>query len=179
MMAQDSSDPTGVVGDSRADSALSRARHRKQNAALQMRLARVEWSEIAEVVGYPTPRAAKVAVEQALERELDEDPHSKDLMRNMAGQQFNRMIRAIWAKAMDPDHPDQLSAQRELRTNIQAYSKLYGLDAPSEMIVHTPTREELDAWVNAQSRTKATLLEEDNIFDVEVVEEEQDALPAG
>lgn len=178
MMAQDSSDPTGVVGDTRADSALVRARHRKQNAALQLSLAQVGWDEIAEAVGYPTARAARVAVEQALEREWKEDPQTKERMRRMAGQQFSRMIRAIWKKAMDPEHPEQLAAQRELRTNIQAYSKLYGLDAPSEMIVHTPTREELEEWVTLATATKATVLEEDDIFDVEVIEEEQDALPA-
>lgn len=178
MMAQDSSDPTGVKGDSRADSALIRARHRKQNAALQMALARVGWDEIAEVIGYPTARQARVAVEQALERELGEDPNAKDKMRNMVGQQYNRMVRAIWAKAMDPKNPEQLQAMSRLREINQSYTKLYGLDAPSEMIVHTPTREELDAWVNSQTKAEVASLEEDDIFDVEWTEDEQDALPA-
>lgn len=178
MIEQDSSDPTGVKGDSRADSALVRARHRKQNAALQMRLARVEWSEIAEVIGYPTARQAKVAVEQALERELNADEDSKEKMRNLAGQQYNRMIRAVWAKAMDPNNPEQLAAQRELRATVQAHTKLYGLDAPTEVTLHTPTREEIEAWVENTASTRTLTLEEDNIFDAEWEEDGPDALPA-
>ncbi|HEY5419145.1 MAG TPA: hypothetical protein VIL10_00285, partial [Marmoricola sp.] len=64
MQAQDSSDPTGVVDTSgHGSKEITRARQRKSNAALSLAMAGANWKDIARTCGYPTPRAAKVAVE--------------------------------------------------------------------------------------------------------------------
>lgn len=152
MMQQNSEDPTGVSqvsprarnGD--AGTTTSRARSRKANAAVQMRLAGATWAEIAEALGYPTPRVAMVATERALEKQL-KNPEDREKMRQMDGARLNRLLRSIWSKAIDPDHPDQLIAVTKAREILAQHAKLYGLDAPTEVIVHTPTREQLEAWV--------------------------------
>lgn len=154
MQQQDSSEPTGV-----ADLSVGRpankgvatpvqvSRNRKAQAALQLRLANLTWEEIATSVGYPTARAAMVATERALVKELHEDTDSREHMREMAGARLNRLLRSVWPKAIDGEHPEHLLAASKAREIIDRHIKLYGLDAPTEVIVHTPTRTELEEWV--------------------------------
>ena len=70
-MQQDSSDPTGISEDNKPSKEANRARQRKANAAYKMALSGANWKQIARVCGYPTERAAKVAVELMLELGVD------------------------------------------------------------------------------------------------------------
>lgn len=182
MMAQDSTDPTGVSGprrvhgDGTQDQGLRRARNRKADAAVQLKMAGATWAEIAEVLGYPTPRQALVAVERALVRQLSTE-QDKAAMRALAGARLERLLRSVWPKAVDPDSPDHLTAASKARELLADHRKLFGLDAPTEVIVHDPTRTELEAWV-AKVLAGRTVVEEYDIIDGETVEEPH-ALPAG
>lgn len=146
MQAQDSSDPTGVAevpGTGKGH--VSVARTRKANSAVQMRLAGATWAEIAEVLGYPTARQALVSVEHTLEKQLlTED---RDHLRRVAGARLDRLLRSVWPKAIDPSHPDHLLAVTKAREIVDRHAKLFGLDAPVEVIVHNPTQAELEEWV--------------------------------
>jgi len=148
MKSQDSSHPTGVSGNSGKGhgSDVANARHRKASAAIQMRLAGATWEEIAIGLGYPTARQALVATERALVKQLASD-EDRDKMRKIAGARLERLLRSVWPKAIDPDHPDHLLAVTKAREIVDRHAKLYGLDAPQEVIVHAPTRTELEAWV--------------------------------
>lgn len=151
MQQQDSSEPTGVAQVTPHPNGQSQATHlsrnRKANAAVQMKLAGATWSDIAETLGYPTPRAALVATEKAMERALREDTESREKMRKVAGARLDRLLRGVWPKAVDPDHPEHLVAADKARSIIDRHIKLYGLDAPTEVVVHTPTTTELERWV--------------------------------
>lgn len=167
MTQQDSSDPTGVTGGK--NGALVRARDRKQNAALQLKLAGANWEEIAQAIGYPTPRAALVAVENALEREL----HTEDnqaAMRGLAGKRLERLLRSVWGKAVDPDNPEHLPAVGKSRELLQDYAKLYGLNAPTEIAVHNPTQEEIQRWVATVAAANAPKVQEYDIIAGEIEE---------
>lgn len=170
--AQDSSHPTGVVDvdGGRGGSALARARDRKANSALQMRVAGASWDEIAEVIGYPTARAALVATEKALEKEL-QAPESQQFMRQMAGRRLDRVLRSVYANAINPDHPDHLAYVDRVRQLVNEYSKLMGLNAPQEYIVSSPAQQELERWVARVTQVSMPTVEEDDIFDAEVVED--------
>lgn len=176
-MAQDSSDPTGVVSDNPRDKEVIRARDRKANAAIEMKLAGANWDDIAEVLGYPTGRAALVATERALEKELREA--SKDSLRLLTQKRLDRLLRAVWAKAIDPASPEQMVAVTKARELIADHRKLFGLDAPTEISVHSPSESEIEQWVASVTRSNAPELEEADIFDDydivegEVVEERQ------
>lgn len=177
MMQQDSSDPTGVSSNNGGDSALSRARNRKAAAALQMAIAGAEWNEIAFVLGYPTAREARVAVEKALESELHEE--SRDKMRQMAGQRLQRLLRGVWPKAINENHPDQMTAVMRAHGVIESYVKLYGLAAPTEMVVHSPSVAELERWVAGAVSSSVPQLPEADLFEdgeeVETVKGELEA----
>lgn len=169
-MRQDPTDPTGVFDDSpRGDRGVRRARERKANAALQLHIAGLSLDEIAEQLGYPDGGAVRVAIELSLERELHEE--SRDQMRKMVGLRLQRLTKAVWAKAINPDSPEQLAAQREARANLAEFVRVYGLAAPTEVLVHTPTAAELENWVQTVVQKSVPELEEADIFEGEVIED--------
>ena len=171
MQYQDSSDPTGVHGETGAEvpgNSVSRARMRKANSALQMRLAGATWNEIATALGYPTARTALVATEKALEREL-RHTDDREKMRRLAGARLDRLLRSVWSKAIDTQSPDQLLAVSKAREVIADHRKLFGLDAPVEVVVHNPTQAELEAWVAKVSQVAIPKVPEYNIVTGEVI----------
>jgi hypothetical protein len=171
---QDSSDPTGVVDgrhrNTESGSEAAKLRNRKADAAMSMRLSGANWSEIALVCGYPTPRAALSAVEKALVRRLD-DTNDRDLMRKLAGMRLERLLRGVWTKAIDPDNPEHLAAVQRGREIIDRHAKLFGLDAPAEIVIHSPTQGELEDWVLRVTSTIVQPVEEPDIFEAELVED--------
>lgn len=179
MQAQDSSDPTGVADltprQHGTQNTLVRARSRKANAAVQMKLAGATWAEIAEALGYPTARTAMVATEKALEKLLA-NPEDRVAMRVMAGARLERLLRSVWSKAINPDSPDHLVAVSKARDIIDRHAKLYGLDAPTEIIVHNPTTQELEAWVARVVTGSGEPVQEFDIIEGTVME---DAVPPG
>jgi hypothetical protein len=172
VQAQDSSDPTGVRPDhGRGGSTLARARTRKANAAVALRLSGATWGEIAEALGYPTARQALVATEKALERQLRDT--DREAMRRVAGARLERLLLSIWPKAIDGAHPEHLIAASKAREIVDRHAKLFGLDAPTEIVVHSPTQSELEAWVTRVAQLRAPHVEEYDILDGEVVDEPQ------
>lgn len=171
-MAQDSSDPTGVRDDSASgNSEVARARERKANAALQLVMDDgASWIEVAEVLGYPTARAAKVAVEQALERNLQTS--DREHMRRYVAVKLDRLLRAVWGKAIDDENPEQLAAVTVARGLMQDGVKLWGLAAPSEVVISSPSEREIEAWVASVNQKSMPELEEADIFSGDVVDGE-------
>jgi hypothetical protein len=171
MQAQDSSHPTGVnvITDDDGGNAY-RARNRKAAAAIQMQLAGATLAEIAEVLGYSTERAVRVAVEQALEKELHEE--SKEMLRKMVGMRLNRLLRGVWPKATDEDSPEQMIAVLRATGIIDSYVKLYGLAAPTEVIMYNPAEAEIEKWVAEAIGKTIPVVEEGDIFGGEIVKGE-------
>lgn len=178
---QDSSHPTGV-SDERHGRVLTKKgrtggtgdygtipRNRKADAALSLRLSGASWTDIAIALGFPTPRAAMLACERALVKQL-ETTEDRDKMRQMAGARLERLLRGIWTRALDPNDPEQLSAVSRSRELIDRHAKLFGLDAPTEIVVHSPSQSELEDWVLRMTATMVPEVEEPDIFEGDVVE---------
>lgn len=163
MQQQDRTHPTGVSSnkeDITGQQNLIRARDRKAHAAVEMLMAGATLDDICEVLGYPTPRTAQVAIELALEnRLLSTDDKTK--LRNLAASRLERLLRSVWPKAIDPNHPEHLNANTKARENIADFRRLYGLDAPSEVVVHSPTASAIEAWVSRVVQGDATVEEYD------------------
>jgi hypothetical protein len=168
--AQDSSDPTGVaLVSGKASKEIVRARERKAFAALELRIDGADWSTIAEALGYPTARAALVAVETALERKLTITDKAK--LREMAATRLEGLLRSVAPKAKDQTSPEHLAAVGRYREIVADFRKLYGLDAPSEVLVSTPTQREIDDLVGRHVAQQLPDVEEADIVDAELVEE--------
>lgn len=168
---QDSSHPTGVASLGNRDNDAILPRNRKADAALKLRMSGVSWSDVAMTLGYPTPRQAQLAVEKALQRQLD-DPDDKQHMRGLAGVRLERLLQGIWNKAINPADPEQMVAVARARDLIDRHAKLYGLDAPTEFVVHSPTQSELEDWVLRMTGSLVPDVDEPDIFDAEVIEDE-------
>jgi hypothetical protein len=177
VIQQDSTHPTGVSVVTGNEREATSARTRKARAGIQLALAGATWDEIAESLGYPTARMARVAIEKALEHELD-TTQDRDYLRRFASMRLDRLLRAVWPKAIDPDHPDQLAFHARAESILGKYSKLHGLDAPTEITVYNPAEAEMMNWVQQmQSLGKPPVVEYDilasKVEDAEVIEAEE------
>jgi hypothetical protein len=117
-------------------------------AALALRLAGAGYDDVAEALGLPSASLAREHAEAALAARAWDDVKGRDRMRAENGARLERLLRAVWGKATNPDHPESLSAAKVAKELIDRLCRLYGLDAPAEVIIHTPTANEIDAWVS-------------------------------
>lgn len=123
----------------------SQAPPRQGAAATALRLAGASYDEIAETLSLPSANYAReIVIEQLATRLTDAD---RSTLRAEEDARLARLLRSVWAKANNPDHPEHLLAGRFALSVVDRRIKLYGLDAPTEVVVHQPTMSEIDAWV--------------------------------
>lgn len=121
--------------------APSRAR-----AAVNLLIAGASYSDIAKVLDYRTTDLAKRAIWQAIGSiEMDEVRRARE--KELMARRLNTMIGSGWKRANDPHDPDHLAYQRLMLAIMDRQAKLYGLDAPSESIVYTPSQQEINEHV--------------------------------
>lgn len=150
---------------------------RKAVSALSLRVAGASLEDIVRVVGFASTKEAATAIDKALKEELKSDPRNRDKMRSLANQRLERLLRGVWSKAVDPHHAEHLAAVGKAKELIDRHIKLYGLDAPTEMIVHNPNDGEIEAWVMSIMSNAAGNLEEYDILEGEVVSSDDDEDP--
>jgi hypothetical protein len=171
MHSHDSSEPTGIKGELSGGHTVKgnfvgRNRNDKAAAVVAMRVGGATWPEVCLALGYPTPRTAMMAFEKALIKQLA-NPEDRKQLRALAGARLDRLLRSVWPKAINPDHPDHLLALTKAREIVAQQSKLYGLDAPTEIVVHSPTQNEIDEWVGLMLTAQGPRLVNADIIDVE------------
>jgi len=153
---------------------VDRPINQKVISALSLRLAGASLEEICQVVGFASTKEAANAIDKALKEELRSDPKNRDRLRDLANRRLERLMRSVWAKATDPRHPEHLAAVGKAKELIDRHIRLYGLDAPAEMIVHNPDSGEIEAWVlSIMAQSQPDLVEAD-VLDAEVVDEPED-----
>lgn len=118
---------------------------RRAQAAVTLKIAGASYGEIADTLGYSSPSRALTAVETELARAATTT--DKDKVREVNGRRYERLLRSLWVKASDPDHPEHLAAVRTAADIISRHSRLFGAEAPTEVVVHSPTTAELERWV--------------------------------
>lgn len=94
--------------------------------ALELRKGGVSFPVIAKKLGYKHPSGAYEAVRAALKR-TEQEP--ADEVRRIAVERLDRILFAIWQKALDGDYE---AIDRVLRIE-QRRAKLLGLDAPDKI----------------------------------------------
>lgn len=122
---------------------------RQGAAALALRLAGAGFDEVAMALGMDTAGDARVAAEKALEARAWQNEAGRERLRDEATARLERLLRGVWPKATTPDHPEHVIAVRVAKELIDRLIRLHGLDAPAEIVVHTPTAAEIDTWVRA------------------------------
>lgn len=147
---------------------------RNTRTVLQMRIAGYSFDEIAEILSFPDAEAVRKEMEKGAKVLLKEDRQSQAMLRAIVGRRLERMTRAIYNKAIDPDNPEQMVAQQRALANIDRYIKLYGLDAPVEHKVEITPTEQAIADMVTQLAKMGQLPDEMNIFEAELVEDDDD-----
>jgi hypothetical protein len=133
-------------------------------AAVQLRVSGASFEDIATTLGLRNARAALTAVTRELEAQAKLDVHNRDRLRQEESMRLEALMASVWAKATDPDCDEHLPAIRTAVTIIDRHARLHGLDAPSEVVVHTPTQTEMDQWVATMvAHTMPQLVEADVI----------------
>lgn len=141
-------------------------------AAVALRLAGASFNDIAEALGVADAHAARLMVEETL-AVTAVDPQTREMMRAEMNLRLERLLRGVWAKATNPDHPEHIPSGKFALAVADRLIRLNGLDAPAEIVVHTPTMSEIDQWVASVTAEQVRALREleDTIVDGEVVED--------
>lgn len=151
---------------------VERPQNQKGTSALALRVAGATLADIVRVIGFASEDEAVRAIDKALKAELRSDPRQRDKMRGLANQRLERLLRSVWAKAVDPNSSEHLAAVGKAKELIDRHIRLYGLDAPSEMVVHNPDSSEIEAWVMSVLAKGGQEVEEDDVLEAEVVDED-------
>lgn len=173
-MIHDPNDPDGVSDDGvakRKSDDLERARERKGISAMELFIRTRSWEQAALGAGYPTPRAARVAAEKALEKEFKTSSRSQEYMRKYVAKHYDVLVGSLAVKTSDPNHPEHLAAIKVLNELLRSQSRLLGLESPTKLSLIDPTQEEIEQYLNDKIGPP-DLDEEGDIFMDDIVEAE-------
>lgn len=156
----------------------------RQEAAVALRMEGAPYSEIATTLGYSSASQARQAVERSLAA-LANSPEDRDHLRFLEARRLERILRGIWRKATSETLTDEdgherpneehLAAARTALAVIDRHSRLYGLDAPQEMVIYNPTQIELQKWVEqVAANVRSAGPQEVDIISGEVISEVED-----
>lgn len=140
-------------------------------AALALWLAGAGWDEIADALTLPSAATAQEQAYSLLAQRAWSDKDGREKARMQAGARLERLMRGVWPKATDPKNPEHLVAVKAAREIIGDLRRLYGLDAPIEVAMYTPTSAELEEWVSARlgSTSSELLAMEARVIEADVV----------
>lgn len=126
--------------------ASTKDRASRQEAAVTLAVYGATYTEIATRLGYATPHMARLAVERALAAATG--PEDRKRRRDVEGRRLERLLRGVMVQATDEENPEQTAYVRAAAMLIDRRIRLYGLDAPQEMVLYNPTERELQSWLS-------------------------------
>lgn len=138
-------------------------------AALWVRGA--NYPEIADEFGISIP-TARMAVERVLADSLD-DNEDKTKQRHRVSLQLDAFLRSVVDRALDPKDDQQLAYLRAAMQVVDRKARLLGLDAPVNIQLGLPSKDELDQWVTAVAMFNGTAspIEGDPFDEIEMKED--------
>jgi len=143
-------------------------------AVTALKLAGASFSEIADSLGLSSPQEALTLYLADLSTRVNDNDRA--VLRAEANARLERLLRSTWRKATTERDPEHLAAVRVAQGLVDRIIKLNGLDAPTEIVVHSPTVSEIDQWVaTVLAQGAAGMPDEADILDVEYTEEDQGA----
>lgn len=139
---------------------------RPARAAVALRLSGASYEEVAREIGYRNAESARAMVERELGKWADGQPEEREKLRKVASARLDSLLKSVWRKAMDPNDPEHLNAVRAAQGLVDRSIRLFGLDAPTEVVLHSPTELEIEQWV---SRMIGTRVAYGDVVDAEVI----------
>lgn len=154
---------------------------RRDKAAAAMLIAGANAREIAEVLNYSSPGAARAAAERLIGQAYDPTTEYR-AARELIGAQYDALLkasapRALHSKIKDPtdksgesyiENDKQDVFMREYRATLAAKVALFGLAAPQVLRVESPSQRELEAVVTRLAEIeKGEVADSGDIFSVD------------
>lgn len=141
-------------------------------AAVKLRVEGASYADIADTLGLTSPSAALAVIVDHLAVDIPTD--DKDHMRREITASLDALLRGVWSRATDPMAEDQLAAVGRAVSILDRKIRLHGLDAPTEVVVHTPTATEIEQWIASMVAHTMPALQEPDIVDVIDVESSEE-----
>lgn len=158
------------LGSERERQEVAAARPAEVRSYLALWLAGATYPDIAEQMGVKTSKV-RLMIEKALADTVDET-EDRSLQRSKASMQLDRYLRSIAVKALDSNSPDQPLYLRLALQITDRKIRLHGLDAPTSILVATPSDVELREWVAAiVAGNGGAMVEEGDPFELEETED--------
>lgn len=134
-------------------------------AAVHLRLQGTSWADIADTLGLANAKAAV----QVVTRELSSHSgaQDRDMLRAEESERLLSLLRPVMERATDPHDPEHLAAVKTAVAVIDRRIRLLGLDAPTQLAIHTPSTQELEAWVTQMATVGQPQLIEAQIIELE------------
>lgn len=143
----------------------------RQEAAVTLRLAGANYSQIAETLGYASATLARQAVERSLAASSGEDDRTK--LRQVEANRLERILQSLWRKATNDKDEQHLAYARTALAVIDRHIRLVGADTPQEMVVYNPAGAEIEAWVaNVVSKVQGDMPEEFDIIEGQISDDD-------
>jgi hypothetical protein len=136
-----------IMGSDKVRREVAAARPGEVKAYLALWLAGATYPDIAEQMQTTTAKV-KLMIEKALADTVD-DTEDRSVQRQKASLQLDRYLRSIAVKALDSSSPDQPLYLRLALQITDRKIRLHGLDAPSTVLVASPSDGEMREWVAA------------------------------
>ena len=129
------------------------------------------YPEIADEFGVSIP-TARMAVERVLSDSLD-DTEDKTKQRQRVSLQLDAFLRSVVDRALDKQDDQQLAFLRAAMMVVDRKARLLGLDAPINVQLGLPSKDELDQWVAAVALFNGTAppIEGDPFEDIEMTQD--------
>lgn len=164
------------IDDAKINTDLVRAgdpddNHTRAQSAVALRLGGASYTNIAEVLGYTDAFRARQVVERALAESAGSD-EDIDKLRYLTARRLERLLQSLWPRGTNPQDPEHLAYARMILATIDRHARVWGVDAPQQMVVHTPNTLELQQWVTTMvKQVTGDEAGEADVIDAEVVED--------
>lgn len=136
------------------NSELERAKKTPQTrveAAMAFALSGASFAEIARLLEYDSPSAAKNAVERMLASTVTIS--EKNSLRKVAAARYELLLKSVMPRATNPKDSSQLAFNQRAHALIDKIVRLHGLEAPQQVQI-TPSDQYLAEYTN---RIKASM----------------------
>lgn len=131
----------------------------------------VNYPDIADEFGVSVA-TARMAVERVLADSLD-DNEDKTIQRHRVSLQLDAFLRGVVDRALDKQDDQQLAYLRAALQVVDRKARLLGLDAPINVQLGLPSKDDLDQWVAAVAMFNGTAspVEGDPFEEIEMTED--------
>lgn len=140
--------PTATPRDKPHPAVARDAAMLKGQRTLDLRMAGATFAQIATSLGYSDRGSARKAYLRALNTEISLKAEDRDAWRKEQAARCDRLIRALWTKALDGD----VKAHGAINRHLERQARLLGLDAPTRITVDEGVQGEIDALLDEMAR---------------------------